>query len=177
MVNGMEINKVSRFQYLGRILDDQDNDSHAAYRQLSIAREKWGKLSDAIRYQGARATTRGYFYKAIIQAILLYGSDTWTLTEVTLRPFRSFHARVGRHLTGKHIRQLTDGTWHYPSTTEVLRQAGLETIDVYIQRRRDTIWNYAYGRGLYQECRKSTPLSTDVNKVVWWDLQLSTNQV
>ena len=52
MVNGMAINKVSRFKYLGRILDDQDHDSRAAYRQLTRAKDKWRRLSTELKQQG-----------------------------------------------------------------------------------------------------------------------------
>ena len=49
------------------------------------------------------------------------------------------HARVARYLTGRHSRQLEDGSWYHPPTDDVLEEAGLETVDTYIKRRRDTV--------------------------------------
>ena len=169
-VDGVPINRVSQFKYLGRVLDEDDDDNHAALRQLARAKEKWGRLSAALKSQGATARTRGYFYKAVVQVVLLYGSESWTLTESTLKFFRSFHSRVARHLTGRHIRCLDDGTWFCPLTREVLEAAGLETIDEYIQCRRDTIWRFVRPRPLYEACRQSRPMSTNAQKVVWWQL-------
>jgi len=46
-----------------------------------------------------------------------------------MKKFRSFHARVARYITGRHIRELEDGTYFCPRTMEVLADAGLEIID------------------------------------------------
>ena len=169
-VDGQELKKKSQFKYLGRVLDDQDDDEHAALRQLTRARQKWGRISQMLRGQAASPRARGYFYKAIVQAVLLYGSETWTLSDRMLRLFRSFHHRVARHLTGRHIRQDDDGVWHCPPTEDVLYQAGLETIDEYIRRRRETVRSFVRPRPLYQLCVRSRALSTNVHKVVWWKL-------
>ena len=75
-------------------------DNHAAFCQLKRAREKWGRIAGILSDEGANPKTMGYFYKPIAQAILLYGSESWTLTRKILRRFNSFHARVARYLTG-----------------------------------------------------------------------------
>ena len=93
-VAGEAIERVSEFRYLGRILTDEDDDNQAAARQLTRAQEKWGRLSRVLTAEGTSAKTRGYFYKAIVQAVLLYGSETWTLSESMLKQFESFLRRV-----------------------------------------------------------------------------------
>ena len=98
-VGGEPIKRVSVFKYLGRLLSEDDDDNHAALRQLHRAKEKWRRFSAVLRSQGATPRTRGYFYKAVVQAVLLYGSESWTLTEYTLKMLRSFHNRVARNLT------------------------------------------------------------------------------
>ena len=102
-VKGLPIKQVAQFKYLGRVLDEDEDDNHAAPWQLKQAKDKWGQLSAALKLQGADTRARGYFYKAVVQAVLLYGSESWTLTESTLKLFRSFHSRVARLLTGRHI--------------------------------------------------------------------------
>ena len=169
-VDGQAINRVPQFKYLGRLLDEGDDDTPAAMRQLARARDTWRRFNAVLSRQGASARTRGYFYKAVVQAILLYGSESWTLPESTLRNLRSFHSRVARHLTARHIRCLEDGTWFCPPTAEVLAEAGLRTIDEYIQKRRDTIRAGVVTRPIYQECRRSAALPGQSRKVVWWRL-------
>jgi len=167
-VNGTNINKVPQFKYLGRMLDENDNDDHAANRQLERAREKWNRIGKVLSSQGVNARTMGYFYKAIVQTVLLYGSESWTLTEGTLNKLRSFHARIARYLTSRHIRPDENGTWICPPTSEVLEEAGLCTIDEYIKRRKETVKRFVLNRPIYRKCMESRAMSTNVNKVVWW---------
>ena len=95
----------------GIVLDKDDDHNHTALGQLKWSKEKWERLSAALKLQGADARARGYFYKAVVRAVLLYRSESWTLMESTLKLFHSFHSRVARHLTGCHISCLEDATW------------------------------------------------------------------
>jgi hypothetical protein len=80
-VNGENIDKVSEFTYLGRILEETDDDERAANRQLTRAsRARWGRIARILTIDGASPRVMGYFYEAIIQTVLLYGSESWTLT-------------------------------------------------------------------------------------------------
>ena len=167
-VNGESINRVHQFKYLGRILDDTDGDEHAACQQLAKARDRWGRVGRVLKSQGADPKTMGHFYQAIVQAVLLYGSESWTLSETMMRKLRSFHSRAARYICNRHIRPRADGSWEYPSTEVVLRDAGLFSIDEYIRRRRNTIWDYAYHRPIFRECRNTRFVHS--NKVVWWKL-------
>jgi hypothetical protein len=112
----------------------------------------------------------GYFYKALVQAVLLYGSESWTVNEGIKRQFQSFHTRVARFLTGKHIRPLEDGSWHCPTTQKLLQEAGLETVEEYISRRRQTIRGFVRHRPMYQHCMLSAAAGVSTRKTVWWRL-------
>jgi hypothetical protein len=46
----------------------------------------------------------------IIQAVLLYGSESWALTESMECRLQSFHSRCASYITGQHIRQNSDET-------------------------------------------------------------------
>jgi hypothetical protein len=39
-IDGEEIERVAQFRYLGRILDENDDDTHASSRRLAMARSK-----------------------------------------------------------------------------------------------------------------------------------------
>ena len=147
--------------------EDDDGDNQAAARQLTRAQEKWGRLSRVLTSEGTTGSAQicGYFYMAIVQAVLLYGSETWTLSESMLKQVESFHRRIARYLIGRHIRQFKDGTWHYPSSDGVLREAILFIIKEYIRRRRRTVGNFVEERPMLEACKQSTALSTNVNKV------------
>ena len=91
---------VSSFRYLGTILDENDNDSHALTCQLARARARWGRIAHVVlQSDGVKPRLMGYFYKAVVQAIFLYGMETWVLMNFQLRQLPSFHAIVTRYST------------------------------------------------------------------------------
>jgi hypothetical protein len=53
-------------------------------------------------------------------------------------------------LTGEFIRQDEEGGWIFPESEEVLKKAGVLTIEEYIERRRETIMKYAQTRDILE---------------------------
>jgi hypothetical protein len=51
-------------------------------------------------------------------------------------------------LTGEFIRQDEEGEWICPKSEEVLKKAGVQTIEEYTERRRETIMKYAQTRNI-----------------------------
>ena len=61
------------FQYLGRPLDQMDVDWTAVQRNIMRKRSVWGRLGTLIQQEGADPRAMGIFYRAVVQAVLLYG--------------------------------------------------------------------------------------------------------
>ena len=72
-------------------------------------------------------------YEALILSILLYGCESWCLTEELLQRLRVFHAQCLRamsRVTRKH-------TWeHRISSMQLMQEMGLDAIDFYVARRQ-----------------------------------------
>jgi len=113
----------------------------------------------------------GCFYLATVQAILLYGSESWTLTQQQLRLLEAFHHRSARHIARNPIRMLSNGEWHTPRTEDVLAQVGLLPIHVYIQNCRDHIRAYAKSLPIFTKCEASTPTPITARHIYWWQMQ------
>jgi len=167
-VEGIPIETVSEFQYLGRIVTNNDDDSAAVNRNLTRARQKWGRIGKVLVRTGAAPKTMASFYKAIVQSVLLFGAETWVLSRSMDRKLQSFHHRCARFITGQHIRKNNDDTWTCPSSEGVLRDAGMWKIQEYIGRRRSTVMRYASDRDIYKQCVASTPLASCNMQLVWW---------
>jgi hypothetical protein len=167
-VNGVPIKNVSEFKYLGRIVAYNDDDWPAVIWNLKKARIVWGKLGRILSKEGTNPKAMASVYKAVVQAVLLYGSESWVLTRPLEYKLQSFHRRCARYITGQHIRQNLDGSWTCPSSAAVLEQAGLCTIQEYIQRRRTTVETYARSLPIYNRCEASHPLASNPNQCVWW---------
>jgi hypothetical protein len=109
-INGTIIETVNEFKYLGRKITNNDCDWPAINYNLRKARTAWGRLARVLSAEKAEPKTMATIYKAVIQAVLLYGSESWALTESMERRLQSFHSRCARYITGQHIRQNSDGT-------------------------------------------------------------------
>jgi hypothetical protein len=173
-IDGRPIKNVKEFKYLGRILDDEDDDSPAIARNLKRARQKWGMIGRILSKEGASPQAMATFYKAILLSVLLYGSESWVISKSMLRSLESFHRRCARYITGRHIRENADGTWTCPDSSTTLSMAGLLPIDQYIRTRAATVMKYAKERFIYRRCLSSGPLASSVNQLVWWQ-QYSTD--
>ena len=87
------------------------------------------------------------FYKATVQAVLLFGSKSWTLTPVTLRQLEGFQLRAAYRMAVRHKpEQGSNGVWTYPATADVLEEVGLCTAKEYMVVRRQTIAAYVVNR-------------------------------
>ena len=156
--------------YLGRILSADDRDEAAVSYNIKKASNAWFGMYRILSADGADALTMARFYLAVVQAKLLFGSETWVLSERALGRLERFHARCARYLTRRHIRPLPDGTWLCPPTNEVLDQCGLSPIATYIAKRKTTLLNnYAIpSSSLYRQCITSTPIGSGARRQMWW---------
>ena len=75
------VDNVTTFRYLGRPLDQTDDDCPAVPRNIMCTSSVWGILGTLLRRKGADHRVATMFYRAVVQVILLYGSETWVLLE------------------------------------------------------------------------------------------------
>ena len=167
-VQGVPIETVSEFKYLGRVVKNDDDDWPAVNQNVKKATATWGRICKILSKEGANPKVMATVYKAVVQAVLLYGSESWVLSLAMETKLQSFHRRCARYITGQHIRQNPDGSWTCPSSASVLQKAGLWSIQEYIQRRRSAVKKYAQSKFIYQQCEASSPLASNPRQLVWW---------
>ena len=68
-----------------------DDDTICIREQLQRARRKWGRIAKVLKREGANAVIMARFYRAIVQAVLLYGAESWTLTRRNMDKLTRFH--------------------------------------------------------------------------------------
>jgi hypothetical protein len=147
-VQGVPIEIVSEFKYLGRVIKNNDDDWSAVNQNVKKATATWGRVCKILSKEEANPKAMATVYKAVVQAVLLYGSESWVLSLTMEKKLQSFHRRCARYITGQHIRQNPDESWTCPSSSSVLLKAGLWSIQEYIQRRRSTV-KYAQSKFIY----------------------------
>jgi hypothetical protein len=75
------------------------------------------------------------FHKAVVQNVLLYGSETWVLIPITLARLEAFHRRIVKRLTGRDVVYLRrEKQWEYSPLGNTMEEAGLLSIEEYIAR-------------------------------------------
>ncbi len=74
VISGDTLRRAESFKYLGRWLGEDDQDGPAVRAQLVKARAVWARVSNVLRSKNASPCISSMFYKALVQAILLYGS-------------------------------------------------------------------------------------------------------
>jgi hypothetical protein len=119
-----------------------NSDWPTLYYNLKKAQQRWGMISRVLVHDGASPKAMGMFYKAVVQAVLLYGCETWTLTNPMIKTLESFHHRVARRIARMTPTRQPDGSWHYPPLADALTEAGLLPIRTYISPRVHTIRKY-----------------------------------
>ena len=68
-------------------------------------------MSRVLGGEGADPKVSGNFYKAVDQAVLLFGAGMWVLTQRMEKYLESFQSRFARRLTGRQPRRKKDGSW------------------------------------------------------------------
>ena len=75
----------------------------------------------------------------VVQAFILYRSETWVTTPHIGRAFGGSHHNVDRRLTVRKPRRGRYGRWLYPPLSEGMDEAGLRDVEAYIYRLQNTV--------------------------------------
>ena len=79
------------------------------------------------------------FFKAVVQAVLIFGSETWVLTPCMGRELVNFQHGFSKQITGIHPRIREEWGWKQPPLEAEMEEAGFEEIRVYILKIQNTV--------------------------------------
>ena len=176
-VGQQDLDQADDFCYLGRILLSNNSDWATLYKNIKKARQQWGKLVRVLKQDGASPRAFGMFYKAVVQSVLLYGVETWTITDPMLKALQGFHNRAARRI-GNKMARLVNGEWFYPPLEEAFQEAGLFSIEMYIYRRQQSIAQHIATRPIYAACRAARRRTgSPTRQARWWTSQFSAERV
>ena len=123
---------------------------------LGKARNSWGRLSCILIREGADPKVSEHYYKVVVQAVLLFGEETWVITPRMEQALDSFQHRVSRRITGRQPRRRRGGIWDYPPLAEAMGGEGFEGIRKYVTRMQNTVAQYILTRPIMNLCERST---------------------
>ena len=99
-------------------------------------------LSLILLWEGVDTNMPGVLYKAVVQEVILFGSEKWVMTPCIAGTLGGFHHYMDRWLMVKQPRKEEDGNCRYPSLAAEIAEAGLEVLDNYVARRQNTVAQY-----------------------------------
>jgi hypothetical protein len=167
--DGEPLGRVEVFKYLGRLIACDDADTQAMRSNLRKARGCWARISRVLRAENASPRTCGMFYKATVQAVLLYGSETWSLSPSSQKRLEGFHIRAAWRMSGLRPEMKPNGSWTYPRSADVLKACGLQTIVHYMDVRRQTVANFIVNRPIFELCAGAARKRGSPVRPFWWD--------
>ena len=78
---------------------------------MSQARAVWKRMTRILSREGAELQVSVFFFKAVVQAVLLFVSETWVVTPRMSRVMGDFQDQVAQRLTGRLAQQKTERKW------------------------------------------------------------------
>ena len=82
-----------------------ENNWPAVAVNLRKAQKIWTRMTRILGWEGAYPRISGLFSKVVVQAVLIFGSETWVLTPCMERSLGRFQHRLARHITGRQPRR------------------------------------------------------------------------
>ena len=123
---------------------------------LRKAQKKWARILRILGWEGGNTRVSGIFFKVVVQAVLLFVSETWMMTPCMVQDLGGFQNR------------LQNGSWEYPPLEEVIWEEGLEEVEAYVLRRQNTVLRYILTLPIMDLCSEVLRRpGTQVSKR-WW---------
>jgi hypothetical protein len=146
-----------------------------------VLAQKFSIVTRAVVLQADNTPPRfsAMFYMAVVQSVLLYGSESWNLLTRVMARLEGFNIRTAyRMAVLNKPRRGLHHTWVYPRSKDVLNECGMQTISHFIGVRRDTILAYVVNRPIYQKCREGERKRGSAPRQWWWEqpMQLYNNE-
>ena len=132
--NDLYMPVVASFKYLGSVLTRNCRDDEDVALRLKTAGNVFGALRKSV-FSSAKVSydAKKVVYEGLILSILLYGSESWCLTERLYNQLRRFHSRCLRSMC--RVNMIHTRLYRI-STAQLLQRIDLLPVDVYITRRQ-----------------------------------------
>ena len=155
LINGQDVESVEQFTYLGSVLNSSSGSRSEQVRQIGIAATTMQNLAQIWKVTALRLTTKLRLYMTLVIPVLLYASDTWTLTKVYTSLLQAFHMRCQRQILGVR--------WFDKKTNaSVTQRTGLPHIGKLIQHRRYSLFGHVVRMDSRAPCHRIMKLCRDI---------------
>ena len=114
------------------------------------------RLGKILRLEGAESTISEKFYRAVVQSVLLFVSETWVLPAAMMQKINVINVGFLQQVIGKKAIRLGDKNWRKEGAESVLQAAGKKTLNDYIIKSQATVAEWVSLRSIFEVCAKET---------------------
>ena len=98
-INNKVVDQVKSFQYLGVMVTEDGRSEKELLRRIALAKRKFSEMSPLLTNHDLSIKTKLRLTKCYIWSVLLYASETWSLTSTMETRLRSFEMWTYRRLS------------------------------------------------------------------------------
>ena len=96
---------------MGQVILAADGNWPAVVSKFLMMKAVWKRMTIILSREGAESRVSGFFFKLVVQEVLLFGAETWVVTPHMGRVLGGFQDQVAWWLEGRLPRRKTDGKW------------------------------------------------------------------
>ena len=124
-----KVEGVEKFCYLGDMIGAGGGAEEASRARVRCAWSKFRELSPILTSRGASLTVKGKVFRACVQSVLVYGSETWAVKVEDMQRLERTERMMVRWMCGVTLKD------RLPSV-ELYKRLGLEDVAVLVRRGR-----------------------------------------
>ena len=97
-IDGAEVKQVQQFKYLGQSISDDGKCDAEITKRIEIARSAFNSLKGPLLSSNITLNTKKRIIKCYVWSTLLYGCETWTVTQAHINKLQAFEMWVYRKM-------------------------------------------------------------------------------
>lgn len=166
--------------YIGRnlscIIVSNDCETSAIRYNLKRGCQIRRRISKIIAKEEVAPKVARMFYQAVVVVVLLYGRETWSITEAARRPLDGFYIYRGNvvHHQKDAVPREARGKekWAYSHSADVLTVTGPHILHHCIDKHQINIYKTTQSRPILLGCMGSERLEGTPRRLCWWQQTL-----
>ena len=87
------------------------------------------EVENILSREGEALRVYVFFFKSVVQAVMLFVTETWLVIPFMVQVLSGFQEQVLRRLAGRLPRRRTDGKWEYTSSAVAREEAVFEAME------------------------------------------------
>ena len=126
---GVSFGKVKKFCYLGDMMNGEGGANSATITRMRCAWSKFRELAGILTAREVSLKLKGNVYAACVRSAMIYGCETWAISEEQVKRIERTEMRMVRWMCGVSLRERK-------KNAELRQMIGIEDVGAVVKRSR-----------------------------------------